>query len=244
MESLENLQGLPLYVKIREALRNDIIQGKLKKGERLLSEDNLAKKYDVSRMTLRQGINDLVDEGLLYRKKGIGTFVSKIAINRDHSKLNSFLEDCRAKGIDAQERMVDFKVVKAKHRIANTLNILEKDPVYLISTIINVHGETMSYHDIYVSFNLFPTLSDNFKVGNDVDLWGYFRSQGYSIRRGVERIEAKLADEMISNKLKVAEGFPILYKERTLFSEDGTALALQYCNNRGDLYSLTISLSR
>lgn len=244
MVSLENLQGLPLYVKIRETLRNDIINGKLKKGEKLLSEDELSRKYNVSRMTLRQGINDLVDEGLLYRRKGIGTFVLNISINRDHTKLNNFLEDCREKGIDACEQILDFNITKAKHQVSKGLSIPEKDLVYVISTVVIVQDEIMSYHDINVSLSLFPTLSSTIKVGNNLDLWSFFDSCGYPIRRGVERIEAKLSEEPVSGALRVADGFPILYKERTLFSEDGTALAFQYCYNRADLYSLTISLFR
>jgi DNA-binding GntR family transcriptional regulator len=92
MEYLTRLEGVPLYVKIREAIRDDINKGVVKRGEKLPSEDELAARYGVSRMTVRQGVTDLIDEGLLYRRHGVGTFVAHLHLERDHSRLTNFLK--------------------------------------------------------------------------------------------------------------------------------------------------------
>ncbi|MGB9640749.1 MAG: GntR family transcriptional regulator, partial [Anaerolineales bacterium] len=76
MNTIISTEGVPLYVKIREVLRTEIINGNLKRGQKIPSEDELAARYGVSRMTVRQGILDLIDEGLLYRRQGLGTFVA------------------------------------------------------------------------------------------------------------------------------------------------------------------------
>ncbi|MEZ4518926.1 MAG: GntR family transcriptional regulator [Chloroflexota bacterium] len=68
------------------------------------SEDELASQFGVSRMTVRQGITDLTDEGLLYRRRGISTFVTQFHVERDHNKLTDFFETARAEGFEAEVR--------------------------------------------------------------------------------------------------------------------------------------------
>jgi GntR family transcriptional regulator len=76
------------------------------------------------------------------------------------------------------------------------------------------------------------------------DLWGFYERCGYKVKRGVQRLEARQADEDLADLLSMQVGAPILYKERTLFSEDGTPIEFLYCFNRGDMYSITVSLLR
>ena len=76
MAELVRTEGVPIYVQIRETLRGEITGGILKRGEKLPAEHELASKFNVSRMTIRESIEDLVNEGLLYRRHGVGTFVA------------------------------------------------------------------------------------------------------------------------------------------------------------------------
>jgi DNA-binding transcriptional MocR family regulator len=76
MAEFVRAEGVPIYVQIRESLRGEITRGVLTRGEQLPSENELAAKYSVSRMTIRESSEDLVDEGLLYRRHGVGTFVA------------------------------------------------------------------------------------------------------------------------------------------------------------------------
>jgi len=71
MAELVRSEGIPIYVQIREALRAEITREVLKRGEKLPSENELASQFKVSRMTIRESIEDLVDEGLLYRRHGV-----------------------------------------------------------------------------------------------------------------------------------------------------------------------------
>ena len=74
---ISKVEGIPRYVQIRESLRKAIVEKSLYPGEKLPAEDELAAQYGVSRMTVRQGILDLIDEGVLYRRHGVGTFVAQ-----------------------------------------------------------------------------------------------------------------------------------------------------------------------
>ena len=107
MDSLSNLNGLPQYIRIRESVRQRIQNGELNRGEKLPPEEELAASFGVSRMTLRQSLSDLIDEGLLYRKHGIGTFVAFQHFARDHSHLRNFFESSKADGIAVDEQVLD-----------------------------------------------------------------------------------------------------------------------------------------
>src|SRR5690606_6552049 len=113
------------YVQVREALRGQIKTGALQPGQKLPTEDELAAQFGVSRMTLRQGLADLIDEGLLYRRRGVGTFVTHFHVERDHNKLTDFFETARAEGFVAEVRLLDRQVIPAKIMIAKALSLQE-----------------------------------------------------------------------------------------------------------------------
>ena len=96
--TLTNIEGVALYAQIREKIREQIAGGDLKPGEKLPPEEELAAQLGVSRMTMRRGILDLIDEGALYRRRGVGTFVARRHIERNHNRLTSYLDSAAEEG--------------------------------------------------------------------------------------------------------------------------------------------------
>lgn len=232
----------PMYAQIRNALRNDILNSVLATGQKIPSEDELASRFGVSRMTVRQGILDLVDEGLLYRRYGVGTFVGKPHFVRDHSRLSNSLEVARAEGIEMEVRILKTSIAKASLQVAQALLLDEGDLVMQVKSLRSIHALPITIHDSYIPYGLFPQL-----LLEDLEarhLWDIFESYGHRVKRAVQRLEAREACQDIAAFLAVDEGFPILYKERTVYLDDGTPIEFSYCFNRGDRYSLTISLDR
>ena len=242
MVELTKMNGLPMYVRIREALRQEITQGVIKRGERLPSEHELAVKFGVSRMTVRQGISDLIDEGLLYRRHGVGTFVAYPHLDRDHTRLTNFFDRSKSDGINARATVLASKVIPARQKVAKALNIKVGDPVIRVKTLRFVDNLPITIHDAHIPHQLFSRLlSENLEVEN---LWSLFEKCGYKVKRATQRIEARQATKELANLMGINEGAPILYKERTVYSENGTPVEFTYCYNRGDIYSLTVSLER
>jgi GntR family transcriptional regulator len=242
MVELSRAEGIPLYVKIREALRQEINQGLLQRGEKLPSEDDLADKYNVSRMTVRQGIADLIDEGYLYRRHGVGTFVAFPHVERDHSRLTNFFEISESKGIHAWARVLSVDVIPAKQRVAKALDLAEGEKVIRIQTLRFTDNSPVTVHDAHVPYKLFAHfIEQNLDVQH---LWSLFEQSGYKVKRAVQRLEARDAGFELARLLQVEECTPILYKERTVYAEDGTPVEFTYCYNRGDMYSLTVTLER
>jgi GntR family transcriptional regulator len=242
MTTLNKVEGVPLYVQIRNSLREDIVHQALLPGQKLPSEDELAARFGVSRMTVRQGIADLIDDGLLYRRHGVGTFVSHPHIVRDHSSLTNFVETARKEGIDFKVRLLAAEVIPAKLKVARALSLQEGDLVIRVQTLRETAGLPVTLHDSYVPYKLFPQLlQENLETNH---LWDIFESYGRRVKRAVEVVEARQADEEIARLLAMAEGDPILYKERTVSLDDGTPVDFSFCFNRGDRYRLTVVQDR
>ncbi len=234
--------GTPLYVQIRKSLRDDIVNKILAPGEKIPSEDELAARFGVSRMTVRQGISDLIDEGLLYRRHGVGTFVANPHLERDHTRLTSFIDSAREEGLDASIRLLIADILPAKLKVARSLSIEEGDLVIHVKTLRSVDQIPITIHDSYVPYMLFPQLLQEDLEANQV--WTILESYGHRVKRAIQRVQAREADEEIAALLEMDEGAPILYKERTIYQDDGVPVEFTYCYNRGDRYSLTVVLER
>ena len=245
MRDLSRTEGIPLYVRIRESLREMIAEGELERGQKLPSEDELAAQYGVSRMTVRQGITDLIEEGLLYRRHGIGTFVTLPHVERDHTRLTNFFESSSTKGINARACILDIQVVSAKHKVATALSIQEGDPVIRIRTLRYADEIPVTVHDAHIPHALFAQLlNEDLRALEAQHLWTLLESYGYRVKSAVQKLEAREADEELARLMEIEEGAPILYKERTVYADDGTPVEFTYCYNRGDRYSLTVVLYR
>ncbi len=242
MPNTARVDALPLYARIRESLREDIEHKVLTPGQKIPSEDELAVRFGVSRMTVRQGIGDLIDEGLLYRRHGVGTFVAQRLLERDHSRLTSFLEGARQQGIETSVTVLIADILPAKLHVSKALGLSEGELVIHIKTLRRVEGLPITVHDAHIPYRLFPLM-----LQEDLEarpLWDCMEACGYQIKRAVQRLEAREAEEDIAALLEMEVGAPILYKERTVYADDGTPVEFTYCYNRGDRYSLTVTLNR
>ncbi|MCX8062095.1 MAG: GntR family transcriptional regulator [Anaerolineales bacterium] len=242
MDKILITEGVPLYVKIREALRAEIMHGNLHPGQKIPSEDELAQQYRVSRMTVRQGILDLIKEGLLHRKHGVGTFVSYPHFDRDHTRLTNFFESAREQGIDASSTVLKIEVSPASDKIAKELRLSPGENVICIRTLRFVNQTPVTVHDSYLPHRLFAEIV--YENLENVHIWDVMEKYGYRVKRAIQKLEARPASSEIAKLLDIKPNSPILYKERKILAEDGTAVEFTYCYNRGDMYSLTVSMER
>jgi len=237
--------GIPFYIQIRDSLRQQITEGRLTPGQKLPSEDEVAAEYGVSRMTARQGLTALIDDGVLYRRHGLGTFVSNSNVERDHRRITHFFESCRRQGKEPHAQITCFEIVPAGPVVAEALNLDPADLVVRIVTLRTINGKPVTLHDARLPLALFPQLetAQPDQLGLESrHIWELIQDYGYSLSHISERLEAQLADEQLANTLNIAPGSPILYGARIVYGEDGTPLKYADCYNRGDKVSLTVDL--
>lgn len=106
---LDKESPVPMYVQIEEYLKLRMKQGEFSVGTAIPSERELTEMFEVSRMTVRQSITNLVTEGLLYREKGRGTFVAAPKVEQPLSGLTSFTEDMLSRGMEPGTQLISLK---------------------------------------------------------------------------------------------------------------------------------------
>lgn len=113
----------PLYVQLMNMIEEDVSAGRYHTGDRLMTEKEMAETYHISINTVRRAIDKLIEKGLVERKQGKGTFVTKPKFERNMKKLQSFTELCHQIGVKPGGKMLENKVVTADEKTARRLDI-------------------------------------------------------------------------------------------------------------------------
>ena len=239
---IDKTSPVPIYYQLESYIKNQIEAGYILPGENIPSEREYAENYGISRMTVRQAINSLVNEGLLYRKKGSGTFVCEKKIEQPLQGLTSFTEDMKKRGMTPTSKLIHFEVVPANSFIANELKISEYAPVYEIKRIRLADGEPMALETNYLSANLVKGLTEEEVKAS---IYSYVEEKlGLRITHAEQLIESVRASDEHEKLLYIEKNHPMLYIQRNTFLHDGTPLELVKSVYRGDRYKFQIKMER
>lgn len=154
---------VPIYYQISSFFAEEIKKGNILPEERLLSESEIANALNISRMTARQAINELVKSGLVYRVKGKGTFVSKPRIERQHQKLRGFFEDMRAKNLSPNAQVLSLCETNPTVEIQRALNISFEDKCFKMERIKFTNDEPIAVETMYIIKKYCPNLLDYYQ---------------------------------------------------------------------------------
>lgn len=158
MAAVNKEASRPLYLQIQAVLEEKILSGKWKAGEKAMSENEIAAKYQVSRVTARQAIEKLVAKNMLYRRPGKGTFVSEQGLAYGFSTMLSFSRSLQAKGFTVETRILDQGAVPASEEIAEKLRLTRDAEVVIIRRLRIVDGIPAAIHASYFSARIYSRL--------------------------------------------------------------------------------------
>ncbi|KPB04202.1 GntR family transcriptional regulator [Bacillus sp. CHD6a] len=239
---IDKSSPIPIYYQLESHIKKQIEAGFILPGETIPSEREYAESYGISRMTVRQAINSLVNEGLLYRKKGSGTFVSEKKIEQPLQGLTSFTEDMKKRGMTPTSKLIHFEIIPANSFISKELKISEYAPVYEIKRIRLADGEPMALETNYLSANLVKGLTEEEVKAS---IYSYVEETlGLRITHAEQLIESVKASEEHEKLLDIERDHPMLYIQRNTFLHDGTPLELVKSVYRGDRYKFQIKMER
>jgi len=239
---IDKSSPLPIYYQIEEQLKKQIENGELKPNDSLPSEREFAERFEISRMTVRQAINNLVNDGYLYRQKGRGTFVSEKKLEQQLVGLTSFTEDMKARGMVPSSKLLSFEIIAASEKIAVQLHISLHAPVYEIKRIRLADDVPMALESVYVSANLVKGLTES--IVND-SLYRYIEEElGLKIGEANQTLESILASETEVKHLGISSYSPVLLIQRNTYLQDGTPLEVVKSSYRADRYKFTINMTR
>jgi len=149
---------IPAYYQLKEIISEKIESKELKTGEKITSENKLSELYQISRMTVRQAIKELVEEGLIYKEKGKGTFVSRPKLKRDLSELTSLTEEMERSGYKVKTKVLEMKVISASKRIAHKLEIALGEKIIKIDRLKLADNKPFFLETSFLPFDICPGL--------------------------------------------------------------------------------------
>lgn len=235
--------SVPLYYQLKERIREQIEAGILKPGDKIPSERELSLAYGMSRMTVRQGLTELVNEGLLYREQGKGTFVSLPKISQGLMKLTSFTEDMLRRGLQPGGRVLSLEVVEATPRLAGILVLPEDRRIYRLERLRLADGHPMALEITHLPYHVFPDLMRE-ELGHR-SLYAILETKyGVKVQRAIQSLEPVVANHYEAEILGVAPGAPLLLMERTTYDVSDRPIEYVKSLYRGDRYKFVVELTR
>ncbi|MGV3488705.1 MAG: GntR family transcriptional regulator [Tuberibacillus sp.] len=239
---IDKQSPVPIYYQIQSYIKDLVDTNRLRPGDTIPSERELTEKFQVSRMTVRQAIMNLVNDGVLYRQKGKGTFVSEVKIEQPLQGLTSFTEDMKKRGLVPGTRLLSFTIVPADEIVADRLQVQVHEPVYEIIRIRLADEQPISLESTYLSANLVKGLTDDIVMKS---LYSYIEKNiSPSISYANQVIEASIAGKDEIEHLQLKKGSPILLIHRNTFLDNGQPLEWVKSAYRADRYKFVINMTR
>lgn len=235
---IDRSSPIPLYYQISTRLERAIREEELPAGSRLENEISLGQRFGFSRPTVRRAIQELVDKGLLVRRRGIGTQVVHGQVTRS-VELTSLYEDLAQTGQRPSTRVVRHEVTTADETAAAALGVPIGDRVLHLVRVRFADGVPLSVLD--------NTLPKEFSDFTETDLaehglYQLLRARGVTMRIAKQRIGARAATAEEAKLLSLPKGSGVLTMSRTAFDHSGRAIEFgQHCYSP-DLYSFEMTL--
>lgn len=228
-----------LYLDIKEWLREAITKGEYKPGDKIPSEFELMRRFNVARSTVRQALNELALEGWLYRVQGKGTYVAGHKYHQTLSRLTSFSEDMQYFGLSTFARLLRCVIESPSPSICDLLKIQPSDLIIKIERIRYADNLPMAINISILPYKFVPDLE---KMDLEhTSLYKLLEDHfNLPLGRAEYLVEPIIADTRISKLLKIRKGAPLLLVEGIVFLKNGVPIELTKMIYRGDKYKFSI----
>ncbi len=232
--------SVPLYQQLQSQLERLILSGTWRLKEPLPSETMLAERLQISVMTVRQAMSQLVNKGLIYREKGRGTFVTPQSLDHHLQRLESFSEDMQGRGLRPDSQTLLFEITTAPPEIAGLLYLSPRARVLHLKRLRLVEGRAVALHDAYVT-RTDLTRADLERRGS---LYALLESKGIALLEADETLEAVAADAESAKLLGIPKGAPLLKATRLSWDRTHTPIEHVVALYLADFYRYTVRLRR
>lgn len=238
---------IPLYYQLENLLREKILSGAFTAGGRLPTESELVRQYGVGRITVRQALAALVEEGLIERQRGRGTFITAGRATRRPFEgaihLTGSLDELIATAPDTPVRVLEAIRIEADQREAELLGLPPGEPVFRIKRLRLREDKPFSLVVSYLPAEIGARCAnEELNFGSLLRLLetGF----GLRLQSARQQITADLADPQVAGLLDVKVGAPLLSIERVVYASDGRPVEYAHELYRGDRYNHTVLLTR
>lgn len=208
----------PMYIKIHNQIKRDVENHVYKVGDRIPAERPLAVKFGVSRMTLRQAIKTLEEEGILERRLGSGTYVASQKVQEKMSGIMSFTEITQANGQIPSSKLISYQIGKPSLSEKERLNLNPDSEVLRMERIRFADETPICYEVVTIPYHLVENLS---KDDISTHLYETLNKNGYRIGRVTEHISAAVANENDARLLNAKKGEALITRRQVTELSNG-----------------------
>ncbi|WP_305094103.1 GntR family transcriptional regulator [Prescottella sp. R16] len=233
---------MTLYAQVEAALADEI-GTHWQVGDRLPSEEDLIRRFGVSRITVRRAVQNLAGRGLVEIRRGVGTFVAAPRITQPLTALTGFVEDMHALGLEADAEVVSIRTQPASRSVADALAVPLGSDVTFVERVRRADGRALSFDQTY----LIPEVGRRI-AEDDLESTPIFtlleRTYGVPLVEATYRLSACLADADVAAALDVQVGDAVFRIERTTFTTDDRPVDYEILHYRGDAVTFETRLHR
>ncbi|NJN92666.1 MAG: GntR family transcriptional regulator [Anaerolineales bacterium] len=234
---------LPLYHQVRAALMTLITEGELKEGNLIPTEREIGEKLQVSRITVRRAIDELVREGYLVTQQGKGTFVARPKIERRTTQMKGFSEQMLEEGHKPGSQLLSLRHEKATAHVAAILQIKSDEWIWVVERLRYANDEPICISLTYLNLPLEVVLTPT-ELQRETSLWTILEGKGIRLKRSEATVQAIPAGDREAEVLHIETGSPLLLVEGVVYTEDNIPVEYHQMFNRGDRYKYSIQSSR
>lgn len=235
---LDRSGPIPIYFQLAQKIEKSILDGALPAGSRLENEVSIGERLGLSRPTVRRAIQDLVDKGLLVRRRGIGTQVVHGQVTRG-VELSSLYEDLSGSGQKPSTNLLDYQHVKADAKLAEHLGVKPGALCLYIKRLRKADNVPVSIMENWLPEEFCDITADEFEL---YGLYQMLRARGVTIRVAKQKIGARKSNAAEAQLLDIEKGAALLSMTRTAYDSSGRAIEFGIHCYRPDLYSFEVTL--
>jgi GntR family transcriptional regulator len=228
----------PIYLQLREVIRKKIDEGEYQPGTSIPSENELAAMYSINRLTVRNAMSKLVNEGILKRIQGKGVYVVPDRVERDLEKLGGFVQVAREKKKNLQSKILVKAERKAGNKYALIFGIEPDDKIFYIKRISYADDEPVSLEEIHIPRYLAPNLVN-------IDLSVFTLSQVYKLNgihlvRANQTLDLTTLEPNDARTLGINSSAAVMLFECTSFDDGERVVEFTRTYARGDKCDFTV----
>lgn len=236
--------SVPLYYQLATLLRNKIASREYEAGQRIPSESTLSDDYGVSRMTVRQALGSLEEEGLIRREAGRGTFVTdEPPLFSGNLELDRSIDDLISMGMATSVQLLELKTMEATEREARDLRVQPGSPITRCKRLRFFGDEPYCYIVNHVPREIGGRIDEErWRHGSVLKF--VEEELGVPLRIAKQRLRATLADVDLARWLNVRIGDPLLLVDYHIRTDEDRPVEMAELYYRSDIYSFTLHLTR
>ena len=240
-QTLSRSSPEPLYRQLAQHLEAAIRGGRLKPGDRLDSEGLLSERFAISRITVRQAIEELAGKQIVVRKQGKGTFVTQPAVKHDLRRLHGLLASLFSQAEAASTKLLRYELAAAPADIADLLMLRPGQRALRLDRVYQIGGRPIAYAEVWLA----PEIAALSRAKADlISTEDMMRAAGIRIASSQVSIRAEAAGAPVGRLLKLSARTPVLVLRRKAIGADGSvkeASCVWFCSDAYEFVCATDS---